>query len=115
MSDADPRLFDLTELRQTACGDENFVNEMIALFITQNEETIKGCYSSFARNNIKEIKSIIHKLKPSMIILGVISAHQIVLEIEKTNLLHPDLEVLKKQLDSLSAILEKVNVQLKQI
>lgn len=107
--------YDLKELRAIAAGDEVFLMEMIRLFISQNEASFLEINNQLAHKNFAEIKPILHKMKPSVMVMGVIAATGIIKQIEQMYPEAVDETAITALLRKLEKILKEVNKQLIQI
>lgn len=61
---------DFTFLNQLAQGDEDFVNEMMDIFIEEVPIEIEKIQNSFADKNYKTVSAVVHKMKSKLRILG---------------------------------------------
>lgn len=77
------KLLNLEYLNKYAEGDQNFVNEMISLFIKTAPKQLKIILKSNDKNDIDTLEKEVHKLKSSLGLLGVDSALECVSFIEK--------------------------------
>ena len=71
MKSSENKLYDLTALRIAASNNEEFIQKMIKLFITQTEDGLKTVQESVKNNDLDRVKSIIHQLKPSINTMGI--------------------------------------------
>ncbi len=58
------RSFNLDELKGMSNGDENFISEMIKVFIKTSGESMKRIESAFKEKNFQIIGSEVHKMAP---------------------------------------------------
>ena len=112
MDKSEKTLYDLKELRITASGDDDFMAEMITLFIEQNEMCIREADVLFGLKDFAGIKKLLHKIKPSAIVMGVSIAVEIIKQIEQMDVKSVDEPLLKELLEKLAGILRTVNIQL---
>ena len=75
-------LYNLKTIRGLSRGDEDFINRMLAIFISQTEETIPLVEEAFRNRNYAEISRIIHKIKPSIEGVGIHSIKDDVRQLE---------------------------------
>src|SRR5689334_8847077 len=55
------------EILERACGDNKpFMNHMLQIFIRENTKAIENIKQAYKENNIVEVKSIAHRIKPSV-------------------------------------------------
>jgi len=71
MKSSDDRTYDLSALRKASAGNEAFMQKMIKLFITQTEEGLTKVRHSYEQNDLDQVRSIMHQLKPSINMMGV--------------------------------------------
>ncbi|MEI6434123.1 MAG: Hpt domain-containing protein [Bacteroidota bacterium] len=109
------KLYDLKELRIIAESDELFFHEMIALFISQNETAMQEIRNYTASGNFAKVKAILHKMKPSLMVMGVCSIVEIIQQLEKLELSPANEPLFINLLQSLEAILLEVNSQFRMI
>ncbi|MEI6682993.1 MAG: Hpt domain-containing protein [Bacteroidota bacterium] len=107
------KLFDLHELRTIAAGDDDFFRHMVSLFISQNEEALLEIRGCFDKREFAAIQKILHKLKPSIGVMGITTATEIIKQIEETELHEIDESVFSVLLLRLDTILKEVNDQLR--
>ena len=76
---------DLTELNKVAEGDQEFVRETITILVEEIPVNIESI-NEFARTeDIDSLKKIIHKMKSSFMLIGMIELWPIVETIEKSD------------------------------
>ena len=107
--------YNLKELRAIAAGDEAFLMEMIRLFISQNEASFLEINMQLAAKNYTGIKTILHKMKPSIMVMGVTAAAGIIVQIEQMYQEGVDEVAITALLGKLATVLTKVNEQLRPI
>ena len=76
------KLFDLEGLRKLSRGNEAFVIKMVNIFIRTAPESVTEMRSAFDCSEIEKIKSIAHRLKPSIDSLCISSMKAKIREIE---------------------------------
>lgn len=62
---------DLTYLKELANGSNQFITEMITLFIAQTPESLKNLEKHFQNKDWKSLRSTAHKMKPSISFVGL--------------------------------------------
>ncbi|QQV03424.1 MULTISPECIES: PAS domain S-box protein [Chryseobacterium] len=72
-SGGDEVLYDLKNIKTLSRGNEEFVQKMLSIFISQTEETIPLTEKAFDEKNCAEIARLIHKIKPSIEGIGIYS------------------------------------------
>ena len=86
---------------------------MVKLFISQNESAIQEIKNQMANGEYGTIKSILHKMKPSVMVMGVSTATEIIRQIELLELSDLEKPVFADLFQTLDATLQAVNKQLR--
>jgi HPt (histidine-containing phosphotransfer) domain-containing protein len=60
------KIYDLINLEEISGGSNEFIEQMILLFLDQAENTMKGMKQAMDTGNIREIRNLAHQLKPSV-------------------------------------------------
>ncbi|MCA8832409.1 PAS domain S-box protein [Hymenobacter pini] len=68
---AEPVLYDLTRLRETAHGSTIFMQKIIGSFRTHTPATVEQLRAAAAAHDWPAVGSIAHKLRPSLQLLGI--------------------------------------------
>ena len=108
-------LYDLQELRDIAAGNESFAAEMITLFITDTESALLEINRQIAQKDYLKVKALLHKINPSVKVMGVNSVADIIDKIEKMEVAAMDGTTFSELFSALEKTLREVNVQLLQI
>ncbi|MBL7701504.1 MAG: response regulator [Ferruginibacter sp.] len=64
-------LYNLTKLTDIAKGNENFITKMLQLFVEQVPASVKEMKQALAASDLSTVKSIAHRIKPSIDSLGI--------------------------------------------
>ncbi|RXP45153.1 Hpt domain-containing protein [Lutibacter sp. HS1-25] len=64
-------LYDLRKLEEIAKGNKQFVDKMIQLFIDETPKSVAELKSAYENGDYEKVKSIAHRIKPSIEILGI--------------------------------------------
>ena len=115
MNEQPGRLYDLRELRTIAEGNDHFLSEMVALFISQSELSMHEIREQLAAKDFARIRAILHKLKASVLVMGVIPAAEVIRSIELVPLAEMDTPEVAENLQKLADIFDRVNVQLRKL
>jgi PAS domain S-box-containing protein len=75
--------YDLKSLRSLSRGNEAFVLKMIAIFVKQTKEIMADTEKAIEENNFTEASRLIHKIKPSIDGMGIVSVHKEVRVLER--------------------------------
>lgn len=115
MKDKANQLYDLTELRSTAGGDESFIQDMIGIFITENEKILLEIGQLKVTGNYASAKAMLHKMKISFMVMGVTKVTDIIEQIERLDIATAEISVISDHFHTLGRLLEKVNEQLRMV
>ena len=113
MKDKQEKLYNLQELRTIAAGDHSFLTEMIDLFISQNESALLEIKNQVAAGSSGAIKTILHKMKPSVMVMGVGAATEIIRQIEQLDVSEIGKPAFANLFRQLEDTLRQVNDQLR--
>ncbi|KUJ56808.1 hypothetical protein AR686_09660 [Chryseobacterium aquaticum subsp. greenlandense] len=95
-------LYDLKNIKTLSRGNEEFVQKMLSIFISQTQETIPLIEKAFEEKNNSEIARLVHKIKPSVEGIGIFSIK------EDVKLLEISAKEQKAELTELYALFEKI-------
>ncbi len=98
---AGPKIVDLENLRVIAGGDEDFINDMISLFVTQTGDSVKNLKASLAEPDWDKIGKIAHKIVPTFQYMGMPKVSEELRRIE-------ELARAEKNLKELSELIERI-------
>ena len=98
------KLIDFQYLKDFSDGDDNFIKNMISLFLNKTPETMEVIMESNSKDDIKILKDEIHKLKSSLSILGMVKASNCVDIIEKEIEINPLGQKRKDEVNNLNVI-----------
>ena len=74
---------DLTYLKQIANGSNEFMAQMISIFIAQTPELLSSIDLYLQKNDLKLLKGVVHKMKPSFTFMGIKEVESKVALVEK--------------------------------
>lgn len=97
----DNKHIDLSYLKQLSNGSNEFIAQMISIFMTQTPEAIELLYSYMQKKEWKLLKGVIHKMKPSFAFMGIKDMESVAILAEK----HCETET---HLDELPQLLLKI-------
>jgi PAS domain S-box-containing protein len=75
-------LYDLSKLTDIAKGNETFIKKMVQLFIDQVPDAVNEIKHAFAAGDLGTVKSVAHRIKPSISSLGIVSIKEDIRNIE---------------------------------
>ncbi|MFY8189119.1 MAG: Hpt domain-containing protein [Flavobacterium sp.] len=76
-------LFDLSVLEKMSRGDQSFINKMMSIFIDVTKENTVKMEQFIAQDDWKNMKSVAHKIKPSIDQLEIKSLKEIIRWLEQ--------------------------------
>jgi signal transduction histidine kinase/CheY-like chemotaxis protein/HPt (histidine-containing phosphotransfer) domain-containing protein len=76
-------LYNLSVLHNSSRGNDKFVLKMVGIFVEQTIATIEKIDAALESNNFLEISQLIHKIKPSIDSMGVLSIQSEMKTLEK--------------------------------
>ncbi len=92
---------DLSYLRAIASDSNEFMIEMIDLFLGQTPEYLHQLQEATDRKDWKEVAGLAHKIKPTLAFMGLNAARADIEEIEKKARSQEKLEEIAPQLDQM--------------
>ncbi|WP_162343890.1 Hpt domain-containing protein [Cyclobacterium salsum] len=108
------KLYDLINLEEISGGSDDFIVEMIKLFIEQAKLTISGLNTAFDQKDFDEIKNLAHQIKPSIDNLKIEILRPIIREIEELAENQAQPEKLSPLIMETNTVLETVLIQLEE-
>jgi HPt (histidine-containing phosphotransfer) domain-containing protein len=82
MDQSQRRLYSLVNLEEISGGSQEFINEMIKLFISQAETTISGFNQAIDQKDYATIRNLAHQIKPSIDNIKITSLMPLIREVE---------------------------------
>jgi len=73
----------LTYLREMASGDTGFMEEIMDMFIQQTPENLTKLQEYTTNRQWAEVKSLAHKMKSSVILVGIQELEEIFIHLQK--------------------------------
>ncbi len=74
---------DLTYLNEIADGNDEFIVEMLEMFIDKTPEYFSEIKKNLSEDDYEQIKSATHKVKPTFAFMGIDKAKPLIVEIER--------------------------------
>lgn len=112
MKQSQGKLYDLANLEEISGGSDEFIIEMIKLFVEQTKLTISGLNTAFDQKDFNEIKNLAHQIKPSIDNLKIEILRPVIREIEQQAEDQKEPEKLSPLIMETNSVLESVLVQL---
>ncbi len=105
--------YNLKQLQALSKGDENFVRQMIHLFIKTLMPIQLQLQHETARGHWQNVAAIMHKIKPMLDSMGIQTAVEMVGVVEKNAKSGLHIDLLPAQVDAINQILDQCLLQLK--
>ncbi|HEY0895222.1 MAG TPA: Hpt domain-containing protein [Sphingobacteriaceae bacterium] len=106
---------DLSYLRAIASDSNEFMIEMIDLFLGQTPEYFSQLQEAADNQNWKEVASLAHKIKPTLAFMGLNAARADIEDIEKKARLQEKPEEIAPRLDKMRSACEILFRKLKDV
>lgn len=108
-----PVLYSLDELNKITGGDDQFKGEMITLFISQSLTALEEIDLHAGQKNYQALFRSLHKMKPSVMVMGVHTVTECIREIEEMRRNGVDEEKMQPYLRMIKETLTRVVEELK--
>ncbi|AEL27118.1 Hpt domain-containing protein [Cyclobacterium marinum] len=112
MDQGQKKLYNLVNLEEISGGSQEFINEMIKLFISQAEITIDGFNQAINKKDFATIRDLAHQIKPSIDNIKITTLMPIIREVERLAETEGTSENLALNIDTVNSELEIVIQQL---
>lgn len=106
------KLYNLSNLEEISGGSEDFIRQMIVLFLDQATASISGFEKAVAEKDITLIKNLAHQLKPSVDNFQITDLSRWIREIEELAENNPGSPALPEKISQSNSLLRRVMVQL---
>lgn len=107
------KVTDLGYLQDISDGNEEFMHEMINLFIDQSGDHTANIQEGIKNGDYDKIAGAAHKMKPVLGYVGVVPEASMIRDIEMRAKAHDPLQDLQQLLDTLNNIVHQANEELK--
>ncbi len=104
-----PTIFNLEQLQVMSRGNQEFIHKMLAIFCKNSEQAIQQLEPVLKNHSFEDIKSILHKLKPSIHTLQINKGIEVISYFEGRENSEPWNEKDTKAIKDFIATLKKVN------
>jgi len=105
---------DLTYLKELANGSNQFMNEMITLFITQTPEALSNIEKYHQNKDWKSLRTVVHKMKPSVSFVGLKEIENDVHIIEESAANETGLEQLPELISKVITVCREAIIELEE-
>ena len=109
------KLYDLNKLKSISRGDDDFLNRMLDLFLSEIPNNLEQMQTAINNNELKNVSAIAHRIKPALMNMGIVSINNqiLFLESQKENPAEP--EKIAEQFGEVMHILQQVLSQLQEL
>jgi len=104
---------DLTYLKELANGSNQFMNEMLTLFIAQTPEALDNIEKHFQNKDWKSLRGTVHKMKPSVSFMGLKAIENDVRRIEEAAANETGLDQLPALIANVKNVCKEAIIELK--
>lgn len=78
-------LYELVKLERIAQNNKAFILKMVTLFSRQAPADVREIEAAFKKQDYNTVRSVAHRMKPSIDNMGIVSLHELIREIELFN------------------------------
>jgi HPt (histidine-containing phosphotransfer) domain-containing protein len=100
---------DLTELNKVADGDQEFMQETLTLLVQEIPDNLQLIKEYVTNNDLGSLKKLVHKMKSSVMLIGMKDLWPVINTIEKSD----SLELVMEQVPAFVRICEESVEELK--
>jgi len=97
-------LTSLDYLKKVSLNNEAFIKEMITIFLRQTPQLLEALKDASNKEDWVAFRAIVHKLKPSLQMMGINSALPLIPLIERTSKLEKEIDLFPQRLEQLCHI-----------
>jgi PAS domain S-box-containing protein len=108
-------LYSLSKLENIARGNQQFIDKMIQLFIDQTPKSVEELKAAYKAGDNSKVKSIAHRIKPSIDTMGIDILKDEIRTIEKGAGSHPSSEQFEKLISKLDTVINEVAESLQKL
>ncbi len=106
------KLYNLNSLYDLDKGNEGFIDSMLEMFVEQTIEILEKVKEKIASNDFMEVYHLVHEMKPSIQMFGIVSMVDKVKELEKLAREAQDKEQITSLFKSINSTLREVVSQM---
>ena len=110
---ANAKLYDLNKLKSISRGDDDFLNRMLDLFLSEIPNSLGQIESAIANNDLNGIAAIAHRIKPALMNMGIGSINPNILFLESLKDNPANNELISQNFNQVTAVLNEVLSQIK--
>ncbi len=105
---------DLTYLKQVSNGDNDFIKEMIEVYMQQTPEAINNLEKYLKNKDWKMLRAVTHKMKPSFSFFGLKDMYEIANSMEEYSAKEIHLELLPEMIAKVKLTCDKAMIELQE-
>ncbi len=103
----------LDYLNELSGGDEAFIKDIVGTFVEEMPDNLSRIKTALANGDYATIRTVAHKIKPSMTFFGIAELENEIIELEQNALYQTNLERIPNQVEKLVRILSIAIEELK--
>lgn len=107
------RKYSLEGLKEMCGDDQDFINEMIGVFLDNNLKYLESANEAFSQSDWKSLKSNVHKIKPSILLMRIDSLKEAILNLNEFSGQEINIEKIPDLMELLNNDLNEVFDQMK--
>ena len=104
MKTTDNKHIDLTYLKQLANGSNQFIIEMISVFMEQNPMEVASLEKYLKNKDWKSLHSVAHKMKPSFSFMGIKELESVIKLVNEYSATETNLNLLPEMISKIKTI-----------
>ena len=108
------KLYNLNSVYDLSRGDADFIDSMMQIFVEQTAVILEKIEQKITNNDFMEVSQLIHEIKPSIEIFGIISIVEDLNVLEKMVRETQDKEQITPLFESINKTLREVVVQMQE-
>jgi HPt (histidine-containing phosphotransfer) domain-containing protein len=101
-------LYDLTYLKNLQNGDNDFIEQMMEIFIDLAKNSITEIRKAFSDGDYEQVRRIAHKIKPSIEQMGIKSIVDTIKTLEKFDYIEKEPSQMEIMINEITKVLNKV-------
>lgn len=103
---------DLTYLKELSNGSNEFITQIISIFMTQTPEELEKMEKSLNAGNWDAVRATAHKIKPSFLFMGIKELESVINSVEDFAAKKTNLDQLPEMITKIKTICEQALVEL---
>lgn len=112
---SDSKSIDLSYLRSMSNNNQKFIDEMLIAFLDSIPKSVEGIKASLKKKSWEDVAREVHKLKPSLTLMGIHEAKEQALILEDLAKSKKDIPIIVKKANEFCSNLNRILEELKTI